>query len=53
MSQHLAFYRQAAALAPLILFMQALPRQTIAVVLIACMAINPILARFFLQDLLP
>ncbi|MEY3983201.1 MAG: hypothetical protein RL160_758 [Bacteroidota bacterium] len=53
MSQHLAFYRQAAALAPLILFMQPLPRQTNGGVLIACMAINPVLARFFLQDLLP
>ena len=53
MSPHLAFYRQAAALAPLVLFMGSLQLKILSALLLAGMAINPVLARFFLQDLLP
>ncbi len=53
MSPHLAFYRQAAALAPLVLFLEALPRRGVIAFLIFSIGINPILARLFLMDLLP
>lgn len=53
MSPHLAFYRQAAALAPLVLFLTELPRKAIFSLLICALIINPVFARLFLLDLLP
>lgn len=53
MSPHLAFYRQAAALAPLALFLTALPRKALFSLLICALIINPVFARLFLLDLLP
>jgi hypothetical protein len=53
MSPHLAFYRQVAALVPLVLFLEAVPRRALIFLVGFSICINPVLTRFFLLDLLP